>query len=177
MANALGGEIFDEVRELYFADYLGRADGSKSENSFRRDGLPSALAWAVTPLLGEPEPQGFHSALQRELGGQKGEALRNYLDTVIDQYARVLAAAVSSLVNTLDLEGIVFCGSLIESIGRQERFREHFGHYLRSFVIAPEVPRLEYDRISELGWRGAALIGRDPGYPIESSVWGEHDDG
>ena len=165
LAEAVSAVRLAEVRRLYQAD-RDHAGGSAKERvrDFDRNGLLSALYCAFSPeSLSAPLP-----SLQGAVDQSGESSLRGYLATVLDHYAFMLSVMTSWLINTLDLQGVVFCGSLIERLSRCESLVRRIDEYLKAQLIGPDVPRLNYSSISHVGWRGAALIGRDPSYRGEA---------
>ena len=164
LADALSPERLKSLQELFERDRAGPAEDGNRD--FGRNGLPAALESAFSRRAETPYPS-LHDAIR----DPKSSDLRDYLDALTYQYTCILALVIGSLINTLDLEKVVLCGSLIERLGRTRMFPQYLSESLSSCLINPGLPNVEYANISDLAWCGAALTGRDPDYPGSSGFW------
>lgn len=170
-------EVFDKdkltrIRDAYTADPSRSEDlASSSTDDADADGMVVLRALAS---VAKPVPQ-MPAALRDFVADVlpdtafldliRSRPIHDYLTLVVRQYARLFGTGIAALLDALDVEHIALCGSIPE-----------FLQYSRDFVIAlpaslpeniPGTPRavsLEYGSMRRWGWRGAALLPRDPGY-------------
>jgi predicted NBD/HSP70 family sugar kinase len=182
-------EVFDkdkltQIRDAYTADPSRSEDlASSSTDDADADGMVVLRALAS---LAKPVPQ-MPAALRAFVDDLldtafldliRSKPIHNYLTLVVRQYARLFGTGIAALLDALDVDHIALCGTIPE-----------FLQYNREFVTAlyaslpeniPGTPRavsLEYGGMRRWGWRGAALLPRDPGYlmrrrPLNVAVGG-----
>ena len=91
--------------------------------------------------------------------------IRIYLTLVARQFGRLFGTGIAALLDALDVDHIALCGTIPEYLRNNIDFDRGIHKALPDDI--PGWPRdfdLEYGSMLHWGWRGAALLPRDPGY-------------
>lgn len=88
--------------------------------------------------------------------------LGDYLDTVLQEYARILTIGIANLVNVLDLDHVVIGGPFVRDLDRLG-FRNEIWNCWNSYVLRGQNAGYSFETFGK-GWQGATLLFWDPAY-------------
>jgi hypothetical protein len=94
----------------------------------------------------------------------RNEPIKGYLTLVAEQYARLFGTGIAALGAALDIDHIALCGTVPEFLRHNNVFVNGLFEGTRDRPGLPGGIELEYGSMLRWGWRGAALLPRDPGY-------------
>lgn len=87
---------------------------------------------------------------------------RDYLDTVLQEYARILTIGIANLVNVLDLDHVVIGGPFVGELDRLG-FRNEIWNCWNNYVLRGQNAGYSFETFGK-GWQGATLLFWDPAY-------------
>ncbi|MDN3027523.1 ROK family protein [Streptomyces sp. S.PB5] len=150
----------------HIAEALDAVKLAAVERKFLRD---PARAATVTGL--EPHEKagmvllrvlhGVHDPALRAIAADPD--LRPYLKRLMQLYGQLFGVGITAILDALDLPHVVLCGTIPEFLQGNPDFVFSFKGYLGSHVIG-RVADSEFGNMRQWGWRGAALLPRDPDY-------------
>ncbi|MFF4501364.1 ROK family protein [Streptomyces sp. NPDC001401] len=86
-----------------------------------------------------------------------------YLDTLMKLYGRLFGVGITAILDVLDLPHVALCGTVPEYLRGHAGFVDAVQGHLAANVMGGVSDPL-FGRMRAWGWRGAALLARDPDY-------------
>ncbi|GAA2426162.1 hypothetical protein GCM10010255_80480 [Streptomyces coeruleofuscus] len=93
------------------------------------------------------------------------EDLDEHLQRLMELYGQLFCVGITAILDALDLPYVGLCGTIPEYLHGNQHFQRSFRQHLAGNVMGTIVDPL-FGNMREWGWRGAALLPRDPGYYI-----------
>lgn len=90
------------------------------------------------------------------------EEYEEYLTRVIDAYAGVFGIGVAALIDILDVGRVALCGAIPEFVQQNSDLRNKLSTLPGAALVEPAKIAFEWGSMADWGWRGAALLSRDP---------------
>jgi predicted NBD/HSP70 family sugar kinase len=92
-----------------------------------------------------------------------GGDLHDGLQRLMELYGQLFGIGITAILDALDLPYIGLCGTIPEYLHGNQNFQWAFRQHLAGNVMGTIVDPL-FGNMREWGWRGAALLPRDPDY-------------
>ncbi|MFJ5309769.1 ROK family protein [Streptomyces sp. NPDC088350] len=89
--------------------------------------------------------------------------LHHFLERLMVLYGQLFAVGIAAILDALDLPYVALCGTIPEYLQGNNAFRRAFIQHLAACVMGTS-PQYLYGDMRAWGWRGAALLTRDPSY-------------
>jgi ROK family len=151
LAEVLDSDSFTAVQEAYLA---------VPEHAAALRGLPAdthdARGRILLNLLRTPDDP--------PLGPKAADArIQQFLTRVAEVYGQLFSVGIAAILNALDLPHFALCGTIPEFLEGNQDFQRAFKMHLAEELMGAYTPP-QYGSMLKWGWRGAALLPRDPGY-------------
>jgi predicted NBD/HSP70 family sugar kinase len=173
LAQVIDGDMLAQLRAAYGADAeRGEQLKASSIDDADADGMMvlRTLASVAQPVPHIPE---MHDPIfvERILPDEsflkliRDDPMGDYLALVGRHYARMFSTGIAALLDALDVGHIALCGTIPEFLQHNHEFVTALQRNLPYEI--PGMQRniiLNYGSMLRWGWRGAALLPRDPSY-------------
>ena len=130
------------------------------DSSLTPDQLPSGAEWSIDAY----DASGFDvlKAFAQRLDLRK--QYEPYLGSVFKAYAKVFGIGIGALINVLDVDRVAVCGAVPEQLRHRGLLIATLAALPSQVLVEPAKAVFEWGDMPEWGWRGAALLSRDPDY-------------
>jgi len=91
------------------------------------------------------------------------EDFDSFLTGLMQVYGELFGVGITAVLSSLDLPHVALCGTIPEYLADRQDFYAAFNGYLAGHVMG-WFARPEFGHMRRWGWRGAALLPRDPDY-------------
>jgi hypothetical protein len=90
--------------------------------------------------------------------------ISDYLSRVTEQYAKLFSVGLTALLDALDVNHVALCGTIPEFLQGNRNFTQALREGVARASMTDQPAALSFGSMREWGWRGAAMLSRDPGY-------------
>jgi predicted NBD/HSP70 family sugar kinase len=161
LAQAMDAEMLAVLRESYTADE-DRAARLRMR-AVDADDAAGMILLRTLSASGYGLPDG--ASARPEIG--------DYLARVARQYGELFSVGLIAILDALDVEHVALCGTIPEALQGNRDFIRTLDERIAGSVLGAHTPTTFGD-MGYWGWRGAALLPRDPGYvarrfPVEAA--------
>jgi hypothetical protein len=87
-----------------------------------------------------------------------------YLSRVAQQYGKLFSVGITALLDALDVDHVALCGTIPELLQGNHDFFRALKAGVAGAAMGQGTTGLTVGNMREWGWRGAALLSRDPGF-------------
>jgi predicted NBD/HSP70 family sugar kinase len=107
---------------------------------------------------------GFDVLMAFHKGLHQKAPYKPYLSNVFAAYSKVFGIGIGALINVLDVNRVAVCGAVPEQLKNKAALKALLAHLPPEATVGGHAVVFEWGDMPDWGWRGAALLSRDPDY-------------